>query len=217
MEEDNCAQNALDVMADLLKERGYEYSYAPELEGTSLFYIDKAGNYHECWRAGSSELVNVPITVTPEQALSVDDLNGIIDENAKLRGQMKQLVTLLRVDWDIDASWDGLRRFWYIGLTNDGCLMRDRACKAEAENTKLRETLQRRSRQFERMTEIWVERGVENAKLRELARRFGEYVSQDRCEGCVMKRRCNNGDVEECWQMTEIRALANELGVEVEG
>ena len=54
----------------------------------------------------------------------------------------------------------------------------------------------------------------ENAKLRELARRFGEYVSQDRCEGCVMKRRCNNGDVEECWQMTEIRALANELGIE---
>lgn len=54
----------------------------------------------------------------------------------------------------------------------------------------------------------------ENAKLRELARRFGEYVSQDRCEGCVMKRRCNNGDVEECWQMAEIRALANELGIE---
>jgi len=57
---------------------------------------------------------------------------------------------------------------------------------------------------------------ADNAKLRELARRFGEYVSQDRCEGCVMKRRCNNGDVEECWQMTEIRALANELEIEVE-
>ena len=55
---------------------------------------------------------------------------------------------------------------------------------------------------------------TENEKLRELARRFGEYVSQDRCEGCVVKSRCNNGDVEECWQMTEIRALANELGIE---
>ena len=55
----------------------------------------------------------------------------------------------------------------------------------------------------------------ENAKLRELARRFGEYVSQDCCEGCVMKRRCNNGDVEECWQMTEIHAMANDLGIEV--
>lgn len=60
-------------------------------------------------------------------------------ENAKLREQMERLVTLLRVDCDIDASWDGLRRFWSIGLTESGCLMRDRACKAEAENEKLRE------------------------------------------------------------------------------
>ena len=60
-------------------------------------------------------------------------------ENAKLREQMERLVTLLRVDCDIDASWDGLRRFWSIGLTEDGCLVRDRACKAEAENAKLRE------------------------------------------------------------------------------
>ena len=64
-------------------------------------------------------------------------------------------------------------------------------------------------------SEMLQEARDENAKLRELARRFGEYVSQDRCEGCVMKRRCNNGDVEECSQMTEIRALANEMGIEV--
>ena len=61
------------------------------------------------------------------------------DENAKLREQMERLVTLLRADCDIEASWDGLRKFWSIGLTEDGCLMRDRACKAEAENAKLRE------------------------------------------------------------------------------
>ena len=60
-------------------------------------------------------------------------------ENAKLREQMERLVTLLRADCDIEASWDGLRKFWSIGLTEDGCLMRDRACKAEAENAKLRE------------------------------------------------------------------------------
>lgn len=74
---------------------------------------------------------------------NVTNLHGQLDklqaENAKLREQMERLVTLLRVDCDIDASWDGLRRFWSIGLTEDGCLMRDRACKAEAENAKLRE------------------------------------------------------------------------------
>ena len=56
----------------------------------------------------------------------------------------------------------------------------------------------------------------ENAKLRELVRKYGEYTSQDRCEGCACKSRCNDGDVDECWQLTEIRGLARELGVEVD-
>lgn len=60
-------------------------------------------------------------------------------ENAELREQTELLITLLRNDCDIEASWDGLRKFWNIGLTESGCLMRDRACKAEAENAKLRE------------------------------------------------------------------------------
>jgi len=57
---------------------------------------------------------------------------------------------------------------------------------------------------------------VENAKLRELIRKYVEYTSQDRCEGCVCKRKCNDGDVDECWQRTEIRELARELGIEVD-
>ena len=56
----------------------------------------------------------------------------------------------------------------------------------------------------------------ENAKLRELCKMFAEYVSQDRCEGCVIKRRCNEGEVEECWQRTEIRKVARELRIEVD-
>ena len=58
-------------------------------------------------------------------------------------------------------------------------------------------------------------RGAENEKLRELVRKYGEYTSQDRCEGCACKSRCNDGDVDECWQLTEIRELARELGVGV--
>jgi len=77
-----------------------------------------------------------------------DDLQRANAENAELREQMERLVTLLRVDCDIDASWDGLRRFWSIGLTENGCLMRDRACKAEAENVKLREQAARAWRLF---------------------------------------------------------------------
>ena len=58
---------------------------------------------------------------------------------------------------------------------------------------------------------------AENAKLRELCRRYGEYVSQDRCEGCVYKTRCNNGLIDECWQRSEICDLARELEIEVGG
>lgn len=58
---------------------------------------------------------------------------------------------------------------------------------------------------------------VENTKLRELCRRFAEYASQDRCEGCVCKSRCNDGLIDECWQRTKIREMARELGVEADG
>ena len=56
---------------------------------------------------------------------------------------------------------------------------------------------------------------AKNDKLYELVRMFVEYLSQDHCDGCVVKRRCNEGEVEECWQLTEIRKAASELGIEV--
>lgn len=65
-------------------------------------------------------------------------------------------------------------------------------------------------------TERTVAEEHENAKLRELVRKFAEYISQDRCEGCVVKSRCNNGYVDECWQLTNIRRKAAELGIEVD-
>lgn len=79
---------------------------------------------------------------TPTKAELYQECAQLKAENAEQREQMERLVTLLRNDCDIDASWDGLRRFWSIGLTEGGCLMRDRACKAEAENDRLRKLLQ---------------------------------------------------------------------------
>lgn len=35
------------------------------------------------------------------------------------------LIDLLRDEWGIDASWDGLRRFWYVCLNEKGMRMRD--------------------------------------------------------------------------------------------
>jgi len=86
----------------------------------------------------------------------------------------------------------------------------------EAENAKLRE---RCAKTLEVGTR-WMAKAArfesENTKLQELCRLYGEYISQDRCEGCVYKMRCNNGFIDECWQRSEIRDLARELGVEAE-
>ena len=59
---------------------------------------------------------------------------------------------------------------------------------------------------------------AQNAKLRDIVRMYASYVDDDRCEGCVYKRACNEGMVEECWQLTEIRKAekeARELGIEI--
>ena len=74
-----------------------------------------------------------------EKAALERRIDELCSEVERLKEREQNLVTLLRNDCDIEASWDGLRKFWYIGLTESGCLMRDRACKAEVENAKLRE------------------------------------------------------------------------------
>lgn len=48
--------------------------------------------------------------------------------------------------------------------------LRDNLQCANEENARLRETLQRRSEQLNGTGEMWVDRGVENAKLRELVK-----------------------------------------------
>lgn len=53
------------------------------------------------------------------------------EELAKRIAAFEELVEILRRDWDIEASWDGVRRLWYVGLTEEGVRKRD---EAEREN-----------------------------------------------------------------------------------
>lgn len=91
MDEDYNMVYGIDKLAELLIERGIEFYVN---DGTSLFFMDGSGNPHECWMAGAEEnLVNVMIVVTPEQALSVPDLNGVISENERLRKILQEGVS----------------------------------------------------------------------------------------------------------------------------
>lgn len=62
-------------------------------------------------------------------------------ENEKLRAECaryESLIGILDRDWGIEASWDGLRKFWHVGLNDTGTRKRD---ESETENEKLRELL----------------------------------------------------------------------------
>lgn len=136
---------------------------------------------------------------------NVVSLQEALEQNAKLREQTELLVTLLRNDCDIEASWDGLRKFWYIGLTESGCLMRDRACKAEAENAKLREQLADVTESIGRVEERC-------AKLREYAKLMHDHIKE--CCDCCDEWYCSNWDEDnECCRFdTMMRVCGIEVG-----
>lgn len=102
--------------------------------------------------------------------------------------RIEALTRALRDDYELDVHWDGLRKFWDIGLTEEGCATRDRAFRAEGENVALREVI----------------------------RMYAEYTDQDRCLGCACKGRCDEGEVDECWMLKSIREQCSELGIEVD-
>lgn len=66
-----------------------------------------------------------------EVKVAADKLDRLEAENE----QYRELIRILNHDWNIDASWDGLRKFWHVGLTEKGVAERD---ERDAENAKLR-------------------------------------------------------------------------------
>ena len=46
-----------------------------------------------------------------------------------------ELLRCLENDWNISASWDGLRKFWCVELTDEGVRLRDGMQNTRAERT----------------------------------------------------------------------------------
>lgn len=86
-----------------------------------------------------------------------------------------------------------------------------------AENAELQETLQRRTEQFEGMTEMWVERGVENFKLRELVRDMMRFFEDgDYCTACEKVAECDAQEEydDSCLMRGVFHDRMRELGVD---
>ncbi len=64
-------------------------------------------------------------TCTPEQAIEATLGPRVQPPAMPEQPPYDLLIDLLRDEWDIDVMWDGLRRFWYVGLTDEGVRKRD--------------------------------------------------------------------------------------------
>lgn len=106
---------ATDELRKLLDERGVEWSSI----GGDTAWEDSRG-----WTATAEadsvdgSMVYVTALMTPEQAIEAT-------LGPREQPPYDELIEALRRDWDIEASWDGLRRFWYVGLTDEGVRKRD--------------------------------------------------------------------------------------------
>jgi len=116
-------------------ESGYPHTLRPELHKA----LDAAGI--DYWVAQGLTFWNCPdgrecvaygfqANGMPMLAVKIVGITDPEQAIAATLGQREQppydeLIEALRRDWDIEASWDGLRRFWYVGLTDEGVRKRD--------------------------------------------------------------------------------------------
>lgn len=77
----------------------------------------------------------------------------------------------------------------------------------------LRAVIAEQEATIEYLREMCKKEETENAKLWELIRLTAEYLSQDRCEGCICKRACDSGELDMCWIARKLMDTMCELGV----
>lgn len=114
---------ATDELRRMLDERGVEhfdgYDYT-EWDADGIHYI---ANDH--LRLEGRMVLRR--TCTPEQAIeaTLGETPTPPPPTPPEQPPYDVLIDILRDEWDIEVMWDGLRRFWYVGLTDEGVRKRD--------------------------------------------------------------------------------------------
>ena len=198
---------ATDELRRLLDERGVEWE-----DDSEEWIKHTSWNDANCWFNEYPDGLTAWGMInrgTPVQAINAtlwndgaERSNDGVAERERDQPPYAELIALLARDWGIEASWDGLRHFWYIGLTEECVRNRDEINEQlEDENAKLREDMEdmegydqmlRDERRQER--ELYVKAKAENDKLRKekeslvssLNRAEDRWLTlRDRLEGCV--------------------------------
>lgn len=121
---------ATDELRRMLGERGVEWwnETDPEPQSITMARADEQLiEYHENANGSTGYHIFNMHDLTPEQAIAATLGETPTPPQPTLPKQppYDELIESLRRDWDIEASWDGLRRFWYVGLTDEGVRKRD--------------------------------------------------------------------------------------------
>lgn len=118
---------ATDELRRLLDERGVEWmpiAWNPKRE---TYYHTSNGVGFCADEYADGVKIYTDTIITPEQAIdaTLGETPTSPPPTPPKQPPYDELIESLRRDWDIEASWDGLRRFWYIGLTDEGVRKRD--------------------------------------------------------------------------------------------
>ena len=103
---------ATERVRELLDERGVEYGF---VHGYKIFHwdYDGANGKGSVFATEVDGGINIiAYGLTPEQAIAAT-------LGPRKQPPYDELIEALRRDWEIEASWDGLRRFWYVGWTDE--------------------------------------------------------------------------------------------------
>ena len=57
---------------------------------------------------------------------------------------------------------------------------------------------------------------AENEQLRKVVDLCSEYIEDDRCEGCIVKHACYNGDIDDCFMRVRLINMMHDIGIEVD-
>ena len=106
----------------MLDERGVEWS-----DSSDENVLHTTWNAMRCWFTEYPDGWTgwgMAMSGSPEQAIEAT-LGPVVPPPEPPVVPYDVLIDLLRDEWDIEVMWDGLRRFWYVGLTDEGVRKRD--------------------------------------------------------------------------------------------